>query len=79
MAMAHQTDKDIDMKPELYMALITWASKVSFLVVAAVCDQLVSKLDDGSCTGKRNLALPLDVVREICTGRFYIVGSEEFR
>ena len=31
-----------------------------------------------SCTGKRNLEIPLDISREKSTGKFYIVGSEGF-
>ena len=53
--------------------------KGTVLFVLHFCNQLVTKLDDRSCTGKRNLALLLEIVREFCTVRFYIVGSEEFR
>ena len=49
--------------------------KGSFLVVLNFCDHVVAKFEEESCTGKRNLALPLEVVREFCTVRFYIVGS----
>ena len=62
-----------------FFSLMTWVKKVLFLIVLDFCDQLVSKLDDESCTGKRNLALPLKIIREFCTVIFYIVGSEEFR
>jgi len=48
-------------------------------MVPALCDQVVAKLVVEPDTGKRNLEISLDIVREICTGRFYIVGSEEFR
>ena len=48
-------------------------------MVPAFCDQVVPKLDVEYDVGKRNLNISLDIVREICTGRFYIVGSEEFR
>ena len=62
-----------------FFSLMTWVRKVSFLIVLDFCDQLVYKLDDESCKGKRNLSLPLKVVREFCTVIFYIVDSEEFR
>ena len=52
--------------------------KVSFLIVPAFCDQVIAKLVVQYDVGKRNLKISLDIVREICTGRFYIVGSEEF-
>ena len=52
---------------------------MSFLMVPAFCDQVVAKLVVESDIGKRNLKMLLDIVREICTGRFNIVGSEEFR
>ena len=48
---------------------------------SAFCgDQVVANLADESCTatGKRTLKIPLTIVREKCTGRFYIIGSEEF-
>ena len=48
-------------------------------MVPAFCDQVVAKPVVEHDTGKRNLEISLDIVREICTGRFYIVGSEEFR
>ena len=48
-------------------------------MVPALCDQVVAKLVVEPDTGKRNLEISLDIVREICTERFYIVGSEEFR
>ena len=34
-------------------------------------------LDDGSCTGKINLEISLDIVWEKCSG-FHIVGSKGF-
>ena len=54
-------------------------TKVSFLMVPVFCDQVVAMLVVKSDTGKRNLAISLDIVREKCTGRFYIVGSEGFQ
>ena len=57
----------------------TGLSKISFLMVPAFYDQVVAKLVAESDIGKRNLKISLDIVREICTGQFYIVGSEEFR
>ena len=46
-------------------------------MVPALCDQVVAKLVVEPDTGKRNLEISLDIVREKCTGRFYIVGPEE--
>ena len=48
-------------------------------MVPVFCDQVVAMLVVKSDTGKRNLAISLDIVREKCTGRFYIVGSEGFQ
>ena len=48
------------------------------MVVPAFCDQVVAKLDEESCIGKRNLEVWLDFAQEKCTGRFYIEGSEGF-
>ena len=48
-------------------------------MVPAFCDQVVAKLVAEPDTGKINLKIPYDIVREICTGQFYIVGLEEFR
>jgi len=48
------------------------------MMVPAFCDQVVAKLDEESCIGKRNLEVWLDFAQEKCTGRFYIVGSEGF-
>ena len=48
-------------------------------MVPAFYDQVVAKLVVEPDTGKRNLEISLDIVREICTARFYIVGAEEFR
>ena len=48
-------------------------------MVPAFCDQVVAMLVVKSDTGKRNLAISLDIVREKCTGRIYIVGSEGFQ
>ena len=62
-----------------FFSSMTWVWKDTFLIVPDFCDQLVSKLDDESCTGKRYLSLPSEVVREFCTVRFYIAGSEESR
>ena len=56
----------------------TGVREVSFLMVPEFCDQVVAKLDEESCIGKRDRKISLDIVREMCTGRFYIVGSEEF-
>ena len=42
-------------------------------------DQVVTMLVVESDTGKRNLEIPLDIVQEKCTGRFYIEGSEGFQ
>ena len=47
----------------------------SLLMVSAVCDQDVVKQAVECCTGERNLEIPLDIVRETCTGRFYILDS----
>ena len=41
--------------------------KIKFLMLPAFCDQVVVKLVDESCTGKRNLKVSLDIVREKCT------------
>ena len=49
------------------------------LMVPAFYNQVVAKLADKSCTGKRNLKISLDIVEDKCTGRFYIVGSEGFQ
>ena len=49
------------------------------MMVPGFCDQVVAMVVVESDTEKRNLEISLDIVREICTGRFYIVGSEEFR
>ena len=48
-------------------------------MVSSFCDQVVAKLVVEPDTEKTNLGISLDVVREICTERFYIVGSEDFR
>ena len=48
-------------------------------MVPVFCDQVVAMLVVKSDTGKRNLAISLDIVREKCTGRFYIVDSGEFQ
>ena len=48
-------------------------------MIPAFYDQVVAKLVVEPDTGKRNLEMSLDIVIEICTGRFYIVGSGEFR
>ena len=48
-------------------------------MVPAFCDQVVAKLVVKSDTGIRNLEISLDIVREKCTARFYIVGSEGFQ
>ena len=48
-------------------------------MVPAFYDQVVAKLVVEPDTGKRNIEISLDTVREIFTGQFYIVGSEEFR
>ena len=53
--------------------------EVSILMVPVFCDQVVTMLVVESDTGKRNLEFSLDIVREKCTGRFYIVGSEGFQ
>ena len=66
-----------DMKA-CFFNFMTWVQKVSFLIVLDFCDQVLAMLNDESCTGKKNLALPLEVVREFCTAIFYIVVSEEF-
>ena len=47
----------------------------SLLLVSAVCDQNVVKQAVECCTGERNLEIPLDIVREKCTWRFYILDS----
>ena len=47
-------------------------------MVQAFCDQVVAKLDEKSCVGKRNHEVWLDFAREKCTGQFYIVDSEGF-
>ena len=47
-------------------------------MVPAFCDQVVAKLDEESCIGKRNLEVWLDIAWEKCTGQFYIVDSEGF-
>ena len=44
-----------------------------------VFDQVVAKQAVKSCTGKINLKISFEIVRENCTGRFYIVGSEGFQ
>ena len=62
-----------------FFSFMTSVLKGSYLIVLGFCDQVVAKLDEESCTGKRNLALQLEVVREFCTVRFYIAGSEEFQ
>ena len=48
-------------------------------MVPTFCDQVVAELVVESDTGKRNLEISMDNVREKCTGRFYIVGSEGFQ
>ena len=48
-------------------------------MVPVFCDQVVAMLVVKSDTGKRNLAISLDIVREKCTGRFYIVDCEGFQ
>ena len=53
--------------------------KVSFLMVSAICDQVVAKQAVESCTGKRNLKISFDIIQEKCTGRFYIVSSDGFQ
>ena len=47
-------------------------------MVPPFCDQVVAILVVEPDTRKRNLEMSLDIVREICTGRFYIVDIEEF-
>ena len=42
-------------------------------MVLAFCDQVVAIQAVELCTGKRNLNISLNIVREKCTGRFYIV------
>ena len=54
-------------------------TEVSFLMVPVFCDQVVAKLVVQSDTGKRNLEISLDIVRENCTERFYIVSSVGFQ
>ena len=48
-------------------------------MVPAFCDQVVTELVTEHDTGIRNLEISLDIVREICTGQFYIVSSVEFQ
>ena len=57
----------------------TVLTEVSFLMVPVFCDQVVAKLVVQSDTGKRNLEISLDIVRENCTERFYIVSSAGFQ
>ena len=47
-------------------------------MVPVFCDQVVTMLVVESDTGKKNLEISLDIVREKCTGRFYIIGSDGF-
>ena len=62
-----------------FSSMIQWSEKISFLMVPAFCDQVVAKLVVESDIRKRNLKILLGIVREICTGRFNMVGLEEFR
>ena len=48
-------------------------------MVPAFCNQVVAKLVAEPDTGKMIFKISYDIVREICTGQFYIVGLEEFR
>ena len=48
-------------------------------MVPAFCDKVVAKQSVESFIVKRNLEISLDIVREKCTGRFYIVGSGGFQ
>ena len=48
-------------------------------MVSVVCDQVVAKPVVESDTGKINFEISLDIFREKCTGRCYIVGSEGFQ
>ena len=57
----------------------TGVGKISFWKVPDFCDQVAAKVVNESDTGIRSLEISLDTVREICTRRFYIVGSVEFR
>ena len=52
--------------------------KVSFLMVPAFYDLVVAKLDEEFYTGNRDIKISLDIVKEECTGRFCIVGSDGF-
>ena len=62
-----------------FSVIMTRVWKGSYLIVPGFCDQVLAKLDVEFCSGTRNLALPLEVVREFCTVRFDIVGSEELQ
>ena len=46
-----------------FFNFMTWVQKVSFLIVLDFCDQVLAMSNDESCTGGKNLALPLEVVR----------------
>ena len=48
-------------------------------MVPVFCDQFVAMLVVDSDSGKTNLEIWLDIFREKCTGRFYIVGLEGFQ
>ena len=48
-------------------------------MVPVFCDQVGAKLVVEFDTGKRNIEISLDIFREKCTGRFYIVGSDGFQ
>ena len=48
-------------------------------MVSVLFDQVVAKQVLGSDKGKTNLEISLDILREKCTERFYIVGSEGFQ
>ena len=54
-------------------------TEASFLMVPVFCDQVGAKLVVEFDTGKRNIEISLDIFREKCTGRFYIVDSEGFQ
>ena len=61
------------------MFVIQGSDKSLFSDGPSFCDQAVAKLVVESDTGKINLNISLDIVREKCTGIFYIVGSEGFQ
>ena len=48
-------------------------------MVPVFCDQVEAKWVVESDTGGKNLEISLDIFREKCTGRFYILGSEGFQ